>query len=233
MLAAKTIVATAETVSVAHFQNCHHGGGSGALSGAAVGGGGTWPSITVRSDTETCGGCGCGVSIFLTRLLSCPHRLVPGHHHVDIAAAALRANKPAAPFRHWHLWPIPVCLLGRVRFAPVTTCFAPDLKPELGRGGAFEGHRRAAVGLHGLGYGSSLRLRSAPLPAEGPGGGAGGVLAAGAVGDRGKSIPRRVSSSRRMLLCKAVLAMKHAFLLLQYPVYKLAKDPPMISVDLV
>jgi hypothetical protein len=30
----------------------------------------------------------------------------------------------------------------------VTTSLAPDHKPELGRGGAFEGHRRASVGFH-------------------------------------------------------------------------------------
>jgi DNA invertase Pin-like site-specific DNA recombinase len=30
----------------------------------------------------------------------------------------------------------------------VTTSLAPDNKPELGRGGAFEGHRRASVGFH-------------------------------------------------------------------------------------
>jgi hypothetical protein len=30
----------------------------------------------------------------------------------------------------------------------VTTCFAPARKPEVGRGGAFERHRRASVGLH-------------------------------------------------------------------------------------
>jgi hypothetical protein len=42
-------------------------------------------------------------------------------------------------------------LLCRVRFAPLTTCFAPDVKPEdFGRGGASEGHRRALVGLHSM-----------------------------------------------------------------------------------
>jgi hypothetical protein len=37
--------------------------------------------------------------------------LRPSHHHVDITAAALRANQLPAPFRHWRLWPIPACLL--------------------------------------------------------------------------------------------------------------------------
>jgi hypothetical protein len=33
----------------------------------------------------------------------------PSHHHVHIAAPALRANQPPAPPRHWRLWPIPAC----------------------------------------------------------------------------------------------------------------------------
>jgi hypothetical protein len=73
------------------------------------------------------------------------------YHHVDIAAAALRANQPPAPFRHWRLWPIPACLLAWVKFTPVTTGFAPDRKPERG-GGAFECRRRAAVGFIDAGY---------------------------------------------------------------------------------
>jgi hypothetical protein len=74
--------------------------------------------------------------------------LRPGHHHVEVAVAALRANQSPTPFRYWCVRPIPACLLGRVRLAPVTTCFAPDHKTELRCGGAFERHRRAAVGLH-------------------------------------------------------------------------------------
>jgi hypothetical protein len=54
----------------------------------------------------------------------------------------LRANQPLAPFRHWRLWPIPACLFGRVRFTPVTTCFAPDHKPGVGSGGALLGSSR-------------------------------------------------------------------------------------------
>jgi len=84
-----------------------------------------------------------------TSLASSPP--LPGHHHVYITAAALRANQPASPFRHWRLWPIPAGLLGRVRFAPVTTCFAPDHKPDVGRGGTSECHGWAAVGFHRCG----------------------------------------------------------------------------------
>src|SRR5689334_23309305 len=65
------------------------------------------------------------------------------------SAATLRANQPLPPFRHWRLWSIPAGLLGWVRFTPVTTSLTPDHKPELGRGGAFERHRRASVGFHG------------------------------------------------------------------------------------
>jgi hypothetical protein len=79
-------------------------------------------------------------------MLASPPR--PAYHHVNLAAAALRANQSAPPLGHWRLWPIPTSLLGRVKFTPATTCFAPDHKPELGRGGAFERHRRSAVGLH-------------------------------------------------------------------------------------
>jgi len=75
-------------------------------------------------------------------------QLCPGHHHVDIAAAALRANQAPSLFGHWRLWSIPASLISRVGFAQVTTCFAQDVKPELSRGGAFECHQRASVGLH-------------------------------------------------------------------------------------
>jgi hypothetical protein len=72
----------------------------------------------------------------------------PGHHHVDIPAAALGANQPSVPFRHWRLGTVPACLLCRVRFTPVTTCFAPDHKPDVSRGSVAERHRRATVGFH-------------------------------------------------------------------------------------
>jgi hypothetical protein len=55
---------------------------------------------------------------------------------------ALRTNQPPAPFRYWGLWPIPASLLGWVRFTPVTASLAPHHKPDLGRGGAAERHRR-------------------------------------------------------------------------------------------
>jgi hypothetical protein len=79
-------------------------------------------------------------------MLASPLR--PGHHHVDTTAAALRANQPATPFRNWRLWPIRACLLGGFEVQWATTCFTLDHKPELGRCGAFERHRRASVGLH-------------------------------------------------------------------------------------
>jgi len=49
---------------------------------------------------------------------------------------------------HWCLGTVPACLLGRIKFTPATTCFAPDHKPEMGRSSAFERHRRASIGLH-------------------------------------------------------------------------------------
>jgi hypothetical protein len=86
-----------------------------------------------------------------------PH---PGHHHVNIPAAALGANQPSVPFRHWRLRTVPACLLGRIRFAPVATCFAPDHQPNLGRRGVTEGHRRTSVGLH-LRRAGQIRLAAA------------------------------------------------------------------------
>ena len=75
-----------------------------------------------------------------------PHRFVPVTTMSTSRLPHCEHTSRRAPFRHWRLWPIPACLLGRVRFTPVTTCFAPDGKPELGRGDAFECHRRAAAG---------------------------------------------------------------------------------------
>jgi hypothetical protein len=72
----------------------------------------------------------------------------PVHHHLDITAAALRANQPAAPLRHWRLGTKPASLLRWVGFAPVTTCFTLDDKPEVGSGVAAERHWWAAVGFH-------------------------------------------------------------------------------------
>jgi hypothetical protein len=71
-----------------------------------------------------------------------------GNHHVDIPAAALGANQPSVPFGHWRLRTIPACLISRVGFAPVTTCFTPDHKPDVSRGSVPERHRWAPVGLH-------------------------------------------------------------------------------------
>jgi len=41
------------------------------------------------------------LSFLHSRLASTPPR--PAHHHIDLPAAALRANQPAASFRHWPL----------------------------------------------------------------------------------------------------------------------------------
>jgi hypothetical protein len=62
------------------------------------------------------------------------------HDEIDVAAAALRANQPCAPFRHGRLGTIPASLLGRLRFAAVAAGFTPDDEPQVRSGGAAEGH---------------------------------------------------------------------------------------------
>src|SRR5262249_12665205 len=84
---------------------------------------------------------------FLTSRISPPPPR-PTHDHIDVPPPASRANQPCAPSRHWHLWPIPARLVGRVGFASVTTCLAPDQEPNIGRGGASECHRRAGGRFH-------------------------------------------------------------------------------------
>jgi len=53
----------------AGFQNFHHGGGgAGAFSEFAPLDAGSWPSMTMRPDTDTCGGCGVSMSATITVL---------------------------------------------------------------------------------------------------------------------------------------------------------------------
>jgi hypothetical protein len=56
--------------------------------------------------------------------------LGPGHHHVDIAAAAVRAHQPIAPIENDSLGAVPQSDLRRVRLGPVTTRLAPDDKSD-------------------------------------------------------------------------------------------------------
>jgi hypothetical protein len=52
--------------------------------------------------------------------------LGPGHHHIDLPAAAAGADEPLAPVRYCRLGTIPAGLLGRVGFALVTAGFTHD-----------------------------------------------------------------------------------------------------------
>ena len=54
---------------------------------------------------------------------------LPSHHHVDIAAAALRANQAPLPFRHWCPWRTPAGLLAGVKLNSVFLCVTPDHTP--------------------------------------------------------------------------------------------------------
>src|SRR5215472_17297872 len=58
---------------------------------------------------------------------------LPGDHHVDVAAAALRAHQPGAPIGHRRLRSVPARLLAGVGFAAVAARFAPHHKPDVSR----------------------------------------------------------------------------------------------------
>jgi hypothetical protein len=55
----------------------------------------------------------------------------PRAHFTRATISSCRLPHPLAPFEHRRLGTIPASLVGRVRFAPATTCFAPDHKPEM------------------------------------------------------------------------------------------------------
>src|SRR5262247_1889108 len=74
-----------------------------------------------------------GVREALRRSVSPP---CTGHHHVDITAAALRADQPGAPLWDSRLRTKPPSLVSRVGLAPMSACIAPDHKPEASRRGA-------------------------------------------------------------------------------------------------
>jgi hypothetical protein len=58
-----------------------------------------------------------------------PAPLGPGHDHVDVSAAAFRADEPLAPFRDRHLGAITLRLLGSIRLDLVLARLAPHGGP--------------------------------------------------------------------------------------------------------
>ena len=94
--------ALAKTVSGGPFQNFHHGGkgGAGAFSELALPGAGNWPSMTMRPDTETCGGC--GVSMSVTRAVSSLRRILlirgPHRHSREMSRLASDAPRGKLPY---------------------------------------------------------------------------------------------------------------------------------------
>ena len=70
--------------------------------------------------------------------------LGPGHNHVDIAAAAVRAHQPLAPIGNGSLGAVS---LGGVGLGLVTARLAPDDKSDTGRSRVAERHGRTWRGL--------------------------------------------------------------------------------------
>jgi hypothetical protein len=68
--------------------------------------------------------------------------LAPGHHHIDVAAAAPGADKPIAPIGNACLGAVPLGHLRRVGLGPVTARLAPDHKSDTGRSRIAQCHRR-------------------------------------------------------------------------------------------
>jgi hypothetical protein len=73
--------------------------------------------------------------------------LCAGHHHVDIAAAAVRAHQPIAPLGNGCLGAVSSGDLRRIRLGPVAARLAPGYKSDAGRSSVAEGHRWAGWGL--------------------------------------------------------------------------------------
>jgi hypothetical protein len=67
------------------------------------------------------------------------------HHHVDVAAMALRAYQPLAPVRHCRFGTVSLGHFGRIRLDFVAAIFAPNDQLEMGRCGAAERRWRARL----------------------------------------------------------------------------------------
>jgi len=82
--------------------------------------------------------------------------LGPGHHHVDVAAAAPGADEPLAPLRDGGVGAVPLGHLGGVGLDLVAARLALHDQPHARRGGVPEGHRWSRRGFH--------RSAEAPIP---------------------------------------------------------------------
>jgi hypothetical protein len=58
---------------------------------------------------------------------------LPRHHHVNLAAAALRTDQPLAPIRQCHLGAVALSLFGGIGFNLVTAIAAPHDRANAGR----------------------------------------------------------------------------------------------------
>jgi hypothetical protein len=72
----------------------------------------------------------------------------PGHHHVDIPAAASRAHQPIAPLGNGCLGAVPLGDLRSVGLGPVAARLAPDDKTDLGGSRVAQCHGRAGSRFH-------------------------------------------------------------------------------------
>jgi hypothetical protein len=78
--------------------------------------------------------------------------LGPGHHHVDVAAAAGRADEPLAPLRNRHVGAILLRHLGGVGLDLMAARLAPHDQPHAGRSRVAERHRRPGSRFHQPSY---------------------------------------------------------------------------------
>jgi hypothetical protein len=76
--------------------------------------------------------------------------LSPGHHHIDLPAAAAGADQPLAPIEHGLFGPIPSSHLRGIGLYLMLTALAPNDQPDA-RGGSVA-ERHGPVGLHGANY---------------------------------------------------------------------------------
>jgi hypothetical protein len=81
-------------------------------------------------------------------LLALPPR-GPGHHHVDVAAAAPGAYEPLAPFENAGRGAISLGHLGSIRLDLVAAIAAPHDQAHASRSRVSERHRRAGARFHG------------------------------------------------------------------------------------
>ena len=75
-------------------------------------------------------------------------QLCTGHHHIDIAAAALRASQPLAPLRHRRRGTVAFGHSSGVGLDLMTAVLSPHDEAHTCRGGVAERHRRTGVALH-------------------------------------------------------------------------------------